>query len=61
MFISPPRVMRLIPLREFIKKYKIETIHEMIAHDTSVLKKTNQGGLRASLKAKLADCEAELE
>ena len=51
----------MIPLREYIKKYSIETIHEMIAHDTAVLKRTNQGGLRASLKAKLSDCEAELE
>lgn len=51
----------MIKFSEYIKKYKIETIHDMIAHDASVLNKTKHGGLRASLKAKLADCEAELE
>ena len=51
----------MIPYPEYIKKYKTETIHGIIEHDTEVLKRTKHGGLRASIKSKLADCENELK
>ena len=51
----------MIPFPEYVKKYKAETIEEMIEHDTEVLKRTRHGGLRANLKTKIADCENELE
>ena len=51
----------MIPFPEYIKKYKIETIHGIIKHDTEALERTNRGGLRANLKAKIAGCERELE
>ena len=51
----------MIPFPEYIKKYKTETIHGIIKNDTEVLIRTNQGGLRANLKAKITDCERELE
>jgi hypothetical protein len=51
----------VIPFPKYIKNYSTETIESMVVHDSDVLKRTKQGGLRASLKAKLLDCENELE
>lgn len=51
----------MIPFPKYIKKYKTETIHGIIEHDTAELKRVNRGGLRANLKTKIAVCENELE